>query len=77
MMASGVRRSKHALPCAQHPTPMTISSTEGRYGIIEPWEHYRISTKGGGGVQPTPNDLENGGLYKLQPWQAIRTIYER
>ena len=39
MMASVVRRSKHALPSAQHPTPMTILSTEGRYGIIEPWEH--------------------------------------
>ena len=36
MMASGVQRSKHTLPCAQHPAPMTISSTEGRYGIIEP-----------------------------------------
>ena len=34
MMQLGVRRSKHALPCAQHPAPMTISSTEGRYGIM-------------------------------------------
>ena len=42
MMASGVRKSKHALPCAQHPAPMTISSTEGRYGITEPSEHYHI-----------------------------------
>ena len=30
-----------------------------------------------GGVEPTPYDLENGRLYKLQLWQAIRTIYER
>ena len=30
-MASGVRRSKHALLCAQHPASMTISSVEGRY----------------------------------------------
>ena len=28
-MASGVRRGKHALPCAQHPAPTTISSTKG------------------------------------------------
>ena len=35
MMASGVRRSKQALPCAQHPVLMTISSAEGRYGIID------------------------------------------
>ena len=43
MAESGVRRSEYALPCAQHPTLMTISSTEGRYGVIEPWEHYHIS----------------------------------
>ena len=42
VMESGVRRSKHALPCAQHLTPMTISSTEGRYGIIGPYEHHDI-----------------------------------
>ena len=29
------------------------------------------------GVEPTPHDLENSRLYKLQLWQAIRTIYER
>ena len=29
MMASGVRSINHALPCAQHPVLMTISSTEG------------------------------------------------
>ena len=34
-MASGVWRSTHALPCAQLPAPTTISSNEGRYGIIE------------------------------------------
>ena len=40
-------KNKHALPCAQHPAPVTISSTEGRYGIIKPWQHYHISlTKG-------------------------------
>ena len=38
MMESGVSRSKHALPYAQHLGPMTISSAEGRYGIIEPWD---------------------------------------
>ena len=43
MMASGVRRSKHALPCAQHLAPITILSTEGRYGTIEPWEYYHVS----------------------------------
>ena len=33
---------------------------------------------GGGGVEPTlPYDPENGNLYELQLWQAIRTIYER
>ena len=31
----------------------------------------------GGGVEPTPYDPENSRLYKLQLWQAIRTIYER
>ena len=36
MMASDVQRSKHALPSDQHPAPMTISSTEARYGITEP-----------------------------------------
>ena len=37
------------------------------------------STKGGGGggFEPILHDLENGRLYKLQLWQAIRTIYER
>ena len=35
-MASGVWRSKHALPCAQHPAPRTILSTQGKYDIIEP-----------------------------------------
>ena len=31
-----------------------------------------------GRVESTrPHDLENGRLYKLQLWQAIRTIYER
>ena len=30
------------------------------------------------GVEPTlPYDPENGRLYELQLWQAIRTIYER
>ena len=30
------------------------------------------STKGGGGgVESTPYDLENGRFYKLQLWQAI------
>ena len=33
------------------------------------------STKGGG--EPTPYDLGNGRLYKVQLWQAIRIIYER
>ena len=42
MMASGVRRTNHALPCAEHPGLMTMSLTEGRYDIIEPWEHYQI-----------------------------------
>ena len=32
---------------------------------------------GGGGLSRPPYDLENGRLYKLQLWQAIRTIYER
>ena len=41
-MASGVKRSKHALPGAQHPAPMTISSAEGRHGITEPWKHYHM-----------------------------------
>ena len=45
VMASGVRRSKHALACAQHPAPVTILSTERRYGIIEPSEHHHISLK--------------------------------
>ena len=31
----------------------------------------------GGGGWANPHDLENGSLYKLQLWQAIRTIYER
>ena len=35
-MASGVWRSKHALLCVQHPAPLTISSADGRYDIIEP-----------------------------------------
>ena len=40
------------------------------------------STKGGGDwvdppSPPPPRDLENCGLYKLQLWQIIRTIYER
>ena len=36
------------------------------------------STKGvGGGLSRPPYDLENGRFYKLQLWQAIRTIYER
>ena len=43
MMASGIRTSKHALPYVQHPEPMTISSTEERYSIIEPLEHCHIS----------------------------------
>ena len=43
MIASGVGRSKHALPCAQHAALMTISSTKGRYGIIEPWEQHNIN----------------------------------
>ena len=31
-----------------------------------------------GVVEPTlPYDPENGRLYELQLWQAIRTIYER
>ena len=31
-----------------------------------------------GVVEPTlPCDPENGRLYELQLWQAIRTIYER
>ena len=42
-MASGVRRSKHAPPCAQHPALMTIPSTEGKYDITAPCEHYHIS----------------------------------
>ena len=36
--------------------------------------------KGGGGrrkFEPTPHDLENGRLYNLPIWQAIRTIYRR
>ena len=33
---------------------------------------------GGGGVLSRPlSDLENGRLYKLQLWQAIRIIYEK
>ena len=38
-----------------------------------------FGTKGEGGmVEPTlPYDPENGRLYELQLWQAIRTIYER
>ena len=32
---------------------------------------------GGGGIEPTPHDLEKGRLYELQLWQANRTIYER
>ena len=28
-------------------------------------------------IPPPPHDLENGRLYKLQLWQAIRTIYEK
>ena len=43
LMASGVRRSKQALRCAQHQALMTISSTDGRCGMIEPWEHDHIS----------------------------------
>ena len=43
MMASGVQRIKHALSCAQHPALVTISLTEGRYDITEPWDQYRIS----------------------------------
>ena len=31
----------------------------------------------GGGLSRPPYDLKNGRLYKLQLWQAIRTIYER
>ena len=36
MMASGVRRSKHALLWAHHPAPMIIASTEERHGKINP-----------------------------------------
>ena len=54
------------LPVRRYLVP-TPSTKEGRGG------------GGGGGrmVEPTPHDLENGQLYKLQLWQAIRTIYER
>ena len=43
VMASGVQRNKYALPCAQHLVPMTISPTEKKYDIFEPWEHCHIS----------------------------------
>ena len=33
--------------------------------------------KGGLSRTPPPVDLKNGRLYKLQLWQAIRTIYDR
>ena len=31
------------MPCAQHLAPLTVSSAEGKYDIIEPFEHYHIS----------------------------------
>ena len=34
---------KYALPCAQHLVPMTISSAEGRFGIIKPLGHIHKS----------------------------------
>ena len=39
--------------------------------------HTFYEERGGGGLSRPPYDLENGRLYKLQLWQAIRTIYER
>ena len=32
---------------------------------------------GGQGGRADPHDFENGRLYSLQLWEAIRTIYER
>ena len=42
MIVSDVQRSKHTLPYVEHPGPMT--PTEGKYDIIEPWEHCHISS---------------------------------
>ena len=52
MIASGVQRSKHALHCAQHLAPMTVSSTGGRYHITEPWDKNLVSGQKNPGQNP-------------------------
>ena len=47
LISSGVWRSKHAMPCAQHPVPMTISSIERKYDVIEPGKHLSHITDDG------------------------------
>ena len=64
-VASGVRKSKHALPCAQHTASMTISSTERRYGIIEPWEYYHIS------LMMDSNFEASSGYLPINLWNVL------
>ena len=55
-----------------HPLTYPVSKVFGAHTL------YEGGGGGGGGFSRTPlYDLENGRLYKLQTWQAIRTIYER
>ena len=76
-------QEKNECPCiwSMFSTISRYSTTKTENMLTLPVRRYLVPTPftrgGGGGVEPNPYNFENGRLYNLQLWQAIRTIYER